>query len=60
MTTVRRRRDDHAVPIARERFDRDGRARELERVLVFRVERGEVVACWLYDHDQRAAEELWS
>jgi uncharacterized protein len=52
--------DDHAVLLTRERFERDGRTLELERVLVFRVAGDQLAECWLYDRDQRAVDEFWS
>jgi hypothetical protein len=52
--------DDHAVVLARERFERDGRMLELERVFVYHVRDDRLAECWLYDQDQRAVDEFWS
>ena len=52
--------DDHAVILARERFERDGRRHDTNRVLVYPVRDGKLAECWLYDDDQRAVDEWWS
>jgi ketosteroid isomerase-like protein len=52
--------DDHGVLLTRERFERDGRMLELDRVLVFHVRDDRLFECWLYDEDQRAVDEFWS
>ena len=52
--------DDHAVILARERFERDGRCLEAKRVLVYHIRDDELVEAWIYDEDQRALDELWS
>jgi hypothetical protein len=52
--------DEHAVILARERFERDGREMELDRVLVYHVRDGKLVEGWIYDEDQRAIDEFWS
>jgi hypothetical protein len=51
--------DDHAVVLARERFERDGRVLEARRVLVYRVRDGRLVEGWIYDEDQRAIDAFW-
>lgn len=52
--------DDHAVLLTRERFERDGRSLELDRVLVFTIRDDQLHECWLYDRDQRAVDEFWA
>lgn len=44
---------DRALLITRERFERDGRTAEIERLLLFRVEGGLLRECRVYDADQR-------
>lgn len=50
--------DDHGVVLARERFERDGRVLEANRVLVYHVRDGKLAECWIYDEDQRAVDEI--
>jgi ketosteroid isomerase-like protein len=50
--------DAHAIALVRERLERDGRAVELERVLVYRVRDGKLAECWVYDRDQRLVDDL--
>jgi ketosteroid isomerase-like protein len=50
--------DDHGIVLARERFERDGRVLEANRVLVYHVRDGKLAECWIYDEDQRAVDEL--
>jgi len=38
--------------LVRERFERDGKAAELERLLVYTVHDGLLGECWVYDQDQ--------
>jgi ketosteroid isomerase-like protein len=38
--------------LARERFERDGKTAELERLLVYAVRDGLLAECWVYDQDQ--------
>ena len=38
--------------LVRERFERDGRAAEVERLLVYAVRDGLLGECWVYDQDQ--------
>jgi ketosteroid isomerase-like protein len=52
--------DDHVVLLTRERFERDGRTLDLDRVLVFTIRADRLFECWLYDEDQRAVDEFWS
>ena len=51
--------DDHAIVIARERFERDGKQLEANRIFVYRVREGKLWECWVYDEDQRAVDEFW-
>jgi len=50
--------DDHAVVMARERFERDGKTCELNRVAVYHLRDGKLVECWIYDEDQRLVDEF--
>ena len=38
--------------LVRERFERDGRTAEVERLLVYAVRDGLLAECWVYDQDQ--------
>lgn len=38
--------------LVRERFERDGRAAEIERLLVYAVRDGLLGECWVHDQDQ--------
>src|SRR3954471_17631244 len=38
--------------LVRERFERDGRTAEIERVLVYTVRDGQLSECWVYEQDQ--------
>jgi ketosteroid isomerase-like protein len=44
--------------LVRERFEREGRVLELERVLVFRVQDERIAECWAYDRDARELDGL--
>ena len=44
---------NRAVIIARESLTFAGETREVERVLVYRVEGDHLAECWVYDADQR-------
>lgn len=46
------------VILARERLGRAGNARDVERVLVYRVEDGLLAECWVYDADQVLIDRL--
>lgn len=50
--------DEHAIALTRERFERDGRAVELERVLVYRVRDGKLAECRVFDRDAALVDEL--
>lgn len=39
--------------------DSDGGAREVQRILLYRVEDGRLRECWLYDEDQAFVDKLW-
>lgn len=52
--------DEHAVVLAREAFERDGRHVETNRVLVYHVRDGKLFEAWIYDDDQRAVDEILS
>lgn len=52
--------EDHAVVLARERFERDGRRLETNRVLVYHIRDGKLAEGWIYDDDQRAVDDMWS
>jgi ketosteroid isomerase-like protein len=51
--------DSHAIVIARERFERDGKQLEANRVFIYRIRDGKLGECWVYDEDQRAVDEFW-
>jgi uncharacterized protein len=42
--------------LVRERFERDGKAAEVERLLVYAVRDGLLSECWVYDQDQAAVD----
>jgi ketosteroid isomerase-like protein len=52
--------DEHAVVLARERFERDGQQLEMKRVLVYHIRDAKLAEGWVYDDDQRAVDEWWS
>ena len=43
---------DRGALLVRERFERDGRTAELERLLVYAVRDGLLGECWVCDQDQ--------
>ena len=43
---------DRGALLVRERFERDGKAAEVERLLVYAVREGLLSECWVYDQDQ--------
>ena len=57
---IERVADQHAIILAHERFERDGRVHESRRVLVYHVRDDKLAEAWIYDDDQRAVDELWS
>jgi ketosteroid isomerase-like protein len=52
--------DDHAVLLVRERFSRNGRSVETERVVVYELRDEQIVGIWNYDSDQYAYDELFA
>ncbi|MBR1213415.1 nuclear transport factor 2 family protein [Bradyrhizobium sp. JYMT SZCCT0180] len=42
--------------LVRERFERDGKAKEFERLLVYAVRDGLLWECWVWDQDQAAVD----
>ncbi len=42
--------------LVRERFERDGKAEEFERLLVYAVRDGLLWECWVWDQDQAAVD----
>ena len=46
--------------IAVERFERNGKSVEIERVLRYSVRDGKLAECWIYDEDQRLVDEYWA
>jgi uncharacterized protein len=46
------------VVLACERFERDGRTVEVNRVLKYKVRDGKLSECWIYDEDQRLIDEF--
>lgn len=46
------------VILARERLGKAGNARDMDRVLVYRVEDGLLAECWVYDADQALIDGL--
>ncbi|WP_063800343.1 nuclear transport factor 2 family protein [Bradyrhizobium lablabi] len=43
---------ERAALLVRERFERDGRTAEVERLLVYAVRDGLLCECWVYDQEQ--------
>ena len=46
--------------LVRERFERDGRTAEVERLLVYAVHDGLLSECWVYDQDQALVDAFLS
>jgi hypothetical protein len=46
--------------VVRERFERDGRSEEVQRVLLYRVIDDRIAECWLYDEDQDLIDAFWA
>ena len=46
--------------LARERFTRDGRTAELERLLVYAVRDGLLSECWVYDRDPTTVDSFFA
>jgi uncharacterized protein len=45
--------------VARERFERDGAAVEIERLFRYAVREGKLGECWVYDEDQGLVDGYW-
>jgi uncharacterized protein len=52
--------DEHTAILAKERWERDGKVLDLDRVFLYHIRDGKFVECWAYDDDQRAVDEFWS
>jgi ketosteroid isomerase-like protein len=50
----------HGAVVARERFERNGKTLEVNRILLYHIKDGKLDECWLFDDDQRAVDEFWS
>lgn len=48
------------VVIAMERFERDGKSVDVERLLKYTVRDGKLAECWVYDSDQRLIDEFFA
>jgi uncharacterized protein len=48
------------VILAVERFERNGVAVDIERMLRYTVRDGKLAECWIYDEDQRLVDEHWA
>jgi uncharacterized protein len=46
--------------VVRERFERDGRSADVQRVLLYRVVDDKIAECWLYDEDQALIDGFWA
>jgi uncharacterized protein len=46
--------------IAVERFEKQGAAVQIERMLRYQVRDGKLSECWIYDTDQRMVDEYWA
>ena len=52
--------DERAVILASGQLERDGETVGWEIVGVFRIAAGTIAECWVFPHDQRAFDEIWS
>jgi ketosteroid isomerase-like protein len=52
--------DSLGAIVAIERFERDGKSEEVQRVLLYRVDGERIVECWLYDADQPLIDTFWA
>ena len=50
----------YGLIVAIERFERDGRTVEIERMLRYVVRDGKLAECWIYDEDQRLVDEYFT
>jgi ketosteroid isomerase-like protein len=48
------------VVIALERFERNGKTIEVERLFKYTVRDGKLAQCWVYDDDQRLIDEVFA
>ena len=46
--------------VGAERFERDGRAAEFERLLHYSVKDGRLSECWVHDEDQRTIDDFFA
>jgi hypothetical protein len=46
--------------VVKERFERDGRSADVQRVLLYRVVDDHIAECWLYDEDQSLIDGFWA
>jgi ketosteroid isomerase-like protein len=51
--------DDHAASLVRWRVERNGRAIEIDRVVIYRIEDGRIAEIWVRDWDQYGYDELF-
>ncbi len=51
---------DHVVVLLQERWEREGRKIDLNRVLVYHLRDGKIIEAWAYDENQRTVDEFWS
>lgn len=52
--------EHYGLVVAVERFERDGSAVELERLLKYTVRDGKLAECWIYDENQRLVDRYWA
>ena len=50
----------YVAMVARERLGRGEQQRVVRRVALYKVRDDKLAECWLYDHDQRFIDTLWS
>ena len=51
---------EHGVVMMAERWEREGRTLELNRVFIYHLRDGQIAEAWAYDEDQRAVDEFWA
>jgi ketosteroid isomerase-like protein len=51
---------ERGAVLVRENFSRDGKAAEIERLLIYSVRDGLLHHCWVYDQDQALVDEFLS
>lgn len=52
--------ETHAASLVRWRVERDGRALEIDRVVIYRIENGRIAEIWVRDRDQYAYDDLFA